>query len=72
MYKFRVYKTQVESHAFFVAESTCLKGCVGQGNTFDEAIRELEENEAVWLETAKECGIEIPRIPHETIVEFKT
>lgn len=37
-----------------------LRGCVGQGITVAEAITELEENERVWLKTAKEFGIPIP------------
>ena len=31
--------------SYWVARSTCLDGCVGQGNTAEEAIAELEENE---------------------------
>ncbi len=69
-YPFKVYQTQVENHVFWIAECRCLKGCVGQGDTIDEAISELEENETVWLETAKECGIDIPSIPIETIDEY--
>lgn len=59
-YPFKVYEERVRRHTFWVVESLDLKGCVGQGDTLDDAIRELEENEAVWLETAKECGIQIP------------
>ena len=40
-----------------------LRGCVGQGATIEEAIVELEENERVWLETAKEFGVPIPAVP---------
>lgn len=69
-YPFKVYQTHVEKHVFWIAECPCLKGCVGQGDTIDEAIRELEENETVWLETAVECGIEIPSIPIETMNEY--
>lgn len=48
---------------FYVAMSKNLRGCVGQGVTTEEAIAELEENERVWLETAKEFGIPIPTVP---------
>lgn len=44
----------------WIAKSVSLKGCVGQGNTSREAIRELEENERVWLSVAKEERIPIP------------
>lgn len=51
---------EVEEHLFWVAKSKSLKGCVGQGETFDEAISELEQNEIEWLKTAEQCGISIP------------
>lgn len=66
-YPFRVYQTQVDSHVFWVAESPALSGCVGQGDTLEEAVAELEGNEASWLEVAAECGIPIPEIPVENI-----
>lgn len=55
-----IYQMAVDNHSFWVAESKLLKGCVGQGDTSEDAIRELEENEVEWIETAKECGIPIP------------
>lgn len=61
-YEFKVYQMQVEDHFFWVAKSESLKGCVGQGETVDEAIKELELNEAEWLDTAKEYGISIPPV----------
>lgn len=51
------------SSEFYVAMSRSLRGCVGQGVTTEEAIAELEENERVWLETAKEFGVPIPAVP---------
>lgn len=69
-YPFKVYQTQVDNHVFWIAECPSLKGCVGQGDTIDKAISELEENEAVWLDTASECGIEIPSVPIETVNEY--
>ncbi|MCM1267597.1 MAG: toxin-antitoxin system HicB family antitoxin [Bacteroidales bacterium] len=59
-YEFKVFQMQVEEHVFWVAKSTALKGCVGQGDTVQEAIAELEANESEWLTTAAECGIPIP------------
>lgn len=70
IYPYKVYRTQVENHLFWIAECSCLKGCVGQGDTLDSAIKELEENETVWLETARECDIPIPEVPVETTNEF--
>lgn len=60
IYESNIYQMTVESHTFWVAESKSLKGCVGQGETSEEAIKELEQNEIDWIETAKEVGIPIP------------
>ncbi|MCR4787632.1 MAG: type II toxin-antitoxin system HicB family antitoxin [Lachnospiraceae bacterium] len=61
-YPFHVFQTEVEGHVFWVAKSNYLKGCVGQGDVQEDAIRELAENEEAWLETAHETGIPIPEI----------
>ena len=70
LYPFQVYQNQVEDHVFWVARSACLKGCVGQGETAEEAISELETNEQEWIVTAKEVGIPIPAVPVETSQEY--
>ena len=62
-YPYIVYQTQVEDHVFWVAKCSALNGCVGQGDTLEEALLELQENETEWLATAAECGIAIPEIP---------
>lgn len=62
-YPYTVYQAVVEGHTFWVAKCPLLKGCVGQGETIEEALEELEVNEAEWIATAEECGIEIPIIP---------
>lgn len=59
-YGFNVYKTQVDDHVFWIAESKDLKGCIGQGETPDEALNELQANEEEWLDAAKEYKIDIP------------
>lgn len=65
-YESTVYQMTVEDHTFWVAESKALKGCLGQGDTSEEAIKELEVNENEWLETAKDVGIPIPEITSYT------
>ncbi len=62
-YGYLVEHYESEGHIFWVAKSETLKGCVGQGDTQDEAIAELAESEADWLETAQEYGIPIPEVP---------
>ena len=61
-YPFKTYAMSVEGHNFFVAESLYLTGCIGQGDSLDEAISELEDNEIEWLEDADEYKLEIPEI----------
>jgi len=70
LYPFQVYQSQVEEHKFWVAKSASLKGCVGQGDTVEEAISELEGNEQEWIVTAEEVGIPIPPIPVEAPQEY--
>lgn len=69
-YPLVVYFTQVDEHKFWIAESKSLKGCVGQGETPEEAIAELEINENEWLITAKEYNIAIPEVPVEIEAEY--
>jgi len=59
-YEFYTYPMVVDDHEFWVAKSKSLKGCVGQGDTVQEAISELEENENEWLESAAKYNIAIP------------
>lgn len=69
-YGFNIFKINVEGHVFWVAESKDLKGCVGQGDTIEEAIKELNLNEEEWLDTAKEYGIAIPEPSVEKMPEY--
>ena len=69
-YPFSVFQTEIEGHVFWIAKSLYLKGCVGQGDTQEEAMKELSENEDAWLETAGEVGIPIPEIPLEHIADY--
>lgn len=60
-YPYHVFQAENEGKAFWVAKSDALKGCVGQGDSEDDAIAELKEYETAWLEAAKEFGIAIPK-----------
>lgn len=62
-YPYYTFNDEVTGHVFWVARSLSLKGCVGQGDTLDAAVNELEANESDWLEEASEFGIVIPKIP---------
>ena len=69
-YPFKVFQTEIEGHIFWVAKSSYLKGCIGQGDLIEEALNELEENEKAWLETASQTGIPIPEITTERLEEY--
>lgn len=69
-YPFSVFQTQVEGHIFWIAKSEALRGCVGQGESQEEAVAELTKNEIEWIKTAEEVGIPVPEIPIETLQEF--
>lgn len=69
-YPYRVFRTQVADHAFWVAESLTLKGCVGQGETIEAACSELAENENEWIAMAQECDIPVPPVPIEQMTEY--
>jgi antitoxin HicB len=44
----------------FVAKVSELPGCSGHGATAEEALKMLEENMEVWIETCLESGVAIP------------
>ncbi len=62
-YPYDVHTRKVENHVFFEASSLILDGCVGQGETAEEAVRDLELNENEWLDAARKYGIPIPDEP---------
>ena len=63
-YPYHVRLEQYEDGtAEWVARSESLKHCIGVGDTLEAAVKELSENEAVWLETAEEEDFVIPPVP---------
>ena len=52
IYPFQSNRQKEGKHSFWVAKSLSLKGCVGQGDTPEKAVAELEGNEEEWLSTA--------------------
>ena len=37
-----------------------LPGCLSQGDTLEEAVANIKEAQIAWIETALQCGDEIP------------
>jgi len=46
--------------ACWIADVPDLKSCSAHGDTPSEAIAEAETAIALWIETARECGMPIP------------
>ena len=44
----------------YMAEVPELPGCSAHGETYEEAIREIQEAMGLWIDTAKEFGHTIP------------
>ena len=66
--KFRVLIEKDEDGAS-VAEVPSLPGCISQGKTRDEAVRNAQEAIAAYLESLKEHGEPIPPSIDEEIVD---
>lgn len=68
--KFRVRIERDEDGAF-VAEVPSLPGCVSQGKTREEAVRNAEEAIAAYLESLRAHGEAIPPSIDEEVVDVK-
>jgi len=67
--KFRVLLYQDED-GVFVAEAPTLPGCISQGATRAEAVRNISEAIAGYLESLKQHGDPIPPPIDEEVVEI--
>ena len=45
----------------FIAEVPELPGCMADGKTYQDCLRQAEENMREWIDYAKELGREIPK-----------
>ncbi len=63
---------QQESDGGFVAVAASLPGCVSQGDTRAEAMANIREAIAVYLEDCIESGEEIPTEAGREIVEVES
>jgi predicted RNase H-like HicB family nuclease len=61
-YPFVIYP---DAEGGYVAEIPALKGCLAQGDTLSETLDELETVENLWLETAVQEGIKLPKVQAE-------
>ncbi len=57
-YEIRIYWSELDNS--FIAEVPELPGCIADGKTYFEALKNTEVIISEWLETAKELGRDIP------------
>ena len=58
-----------DEDGFFVAEVPALPGCVSQGNTRAEAVANIKEAIAAYLESLRKHGEPVPPPVSEEVVE---
>jgi predicted RNase H-like HicB family nuclease len=61
MTKYEIIIYWSEEDQAFIAEVPELPGCSADGNTYEEAIKNVEVIIKEWIETAKELGRPIPK-----------
>ena len=66
--KYRIIIEQDED-GMFVAEVPSLPGCISQGKTSQETIKNIKEAIEVYLESLKEHNEPIPPLINEEVVE---
>ena len=59
--KYEVIIYWSEDDNCFIAEMPELPGCVSDGKTYDECLKNIEVIASEWIETAKEIGRKIPK-----------
>lgn len=60
MYKYEVIVYWSDADQAYIAEVPELPGCMADGATYEEAVKNVQVIIAEWIETAKASGREIP------------
>jgi len=60
MYKYEVIVYWSEEDEAYIAEVPELPGCMADGATYEEALKNVQVIISEWIETAKTLGREIP------------
>lgn len=60
MAEYSVFMQYDPQDKIYVASVPELQGCMAHGDTREEALKEIEIAESLWLESAKDMNIEIP------------
>jgi predicted RNase H-like HicB family nuclease len=61
MNKYEIIIFWSEQDDRFIAEVPELPGCMADGKTYEETLKNAEENMREWIAYAKELGREIPK-----------
>ena len=61
MYKYEVIVWWSEKDQAYIAEVPELPGCMSDGETYEEALKNIQIIISEWIDTAKELGREIPK-----------
>ncbi len=60
MYKYEVVIYWSEEDNAFIAEVPELPGCMADGTSYNEALKNVQTIIADWIETAKKLGRKVP------------
>jgi predicted RNase H-like HicB family nuclease len=60
MYKYEVIVYWSEEDEAYIAEVPELRGCMADGATYEEALKNVQGIISEWIETAQALGREIP------------
>lgn len=60
MYKYEVIVYWSDEDEAYIAEVPELPGCMADGATYEEALRNIQVIISEWIETARALGREIP------------
>jgi len=61
MYRYEVIIYWSEEDKVYIAEVPELPGCMADGRTYDETIKNAQVVISEWIETAKSLGRDIPQ-----------
>ena len=61
MHKYEMVVYWSDDDGAFVVEVPELSGCMADGKTYDEAVKNAQVAIGQWIDTAKELGREIPQ-----------
>ncbi len=61
MYKYEIIFWWSEKDQAYIAEAPELPGCMSDGKTYEEALKNIQLIISEWIETANKIGREIPQ-----------